>query len=300
MSFPLPAGHGTPSTGTEHQTSLLAPGTPDRRPYSSMSKALFKTPPRPKAPPGTPASSSRSLSRRETLPKVLDQPKTVYLIRHGQSLGQAAPSDTRRTDRSLQDCRLSPLGVEQARRIPKLLGDPAYQAIQLVLCSPLARAMETAILAFPDKPIRIHHDLREIGDTTVPENIPLADAFQSLCHDMEHADIRFVSALPSGWPRRHDVSPRVLRRRQVQNLLQESLATDTTVCPEHITVVAVVCHYHVIRAALADAGGNRQQRRRDGPTVSPENAKPIRCVLTVHGELLLAGEEKKEGGGGGE
>ena len=98
--------------------------------------------------------------------------RTVYLIRHGQSQGQV--SKNRQTDPSLTDCGLTETGREQARNIVHWFPTRAdYERIDWVLSSPLTRAIETAVLAFPNnRPILCHYDLREIGNTTIPENIP--------------------------------------------------------------------------------------------------------------------------------
>jgi broad specificity phosphatase PhoE len=246
----------------------------------------FQTPPRPRAIPKTPLSSIRRSAKQEPRKRLLDAPKRVYLIRHGQSLGQASSPASRLNDASLQDCKLSPLGIEQARNIPELLGAKVYQSIQLVLCSPLARALETAILAFPDKQIRIHHDLREIGNSKIPENIPLSDSVQSFTN--KHDNLSQASPTPKGWPCRHDASPRVLRRDQVRRLLQYGLATDESVAGPDVTCLAVVCHYHVIRAALSDPYSSVSSTM-----IQPQNAVPIKCILDVYGVLQLADDEEE-------
>ncbi|GKZ00484.1 hypothetical protein MPSEU_001000900 [Mayamaea pseudoterrestris] len=246
----------------------------------------FQTPPRPtQGAARTPLSSVRRSRRKEPTKHILDEPKTIYLIRHGQSLGQAASPEDRLTNAALQDCRLSPLGVEQAHAIPDILGKQVYDSIQLIICSPLARAMETAILAFPDKSIRVHHDLREIGSSKVPENVPRSDSFESLRH--LHSDVALAPSTPAKWFRRHDVSPRVVRRDQVRKLLHHSLALDESLCPPNVHCIAVVCHYHVIRAALADpysaAASSLSQS-----IIQPQNAVPIKCILDVFGVLRLS------------
>ena len=58
------------------------------------------------------------------LPLNLDLPvKNVYMIRHGQSLGQVAHLHglNRRTDARLRDCDLTGKGRDQARAIPSSL-----------------------------------------------------------------------------------------------------------------------------------------------------------------------------------
>ena len=74
--------------------------------------------------------------------------KKVYLIRHGQSeynlLHGGGLSDSGSgVDPMVFDAPLTELGKEQARGI-ELPEDP-----ELVVCSPLTRAVQTALLAFP-------------------------------------------------------------------------------------------------------------------------------------------------------
>jgi broad specificity phosphatase PhoE len=187
--------------------------------------------------------------------------------------------------------------MEQAKNIPALLGDD-YPKIQRVLCSPLKRALETAVLAFANTsssssvsiPIDIHYDLREIGDASIPENQPLAETVSSFVEQYECIRVLPATAtsseallLHSQWPRRHDASPKVLRRNQVRRLVSDYIIRQQQMLlekeEEKLTCIAVVCHYHVIRAALSDPYDIR------GSMVQPKNAMPIRCVLDEYGIL---------------
>jgi hypothetical protein len=99
--------------------------------------------------------------------------------------------------------------------------------------------------------------------------------------------------------------PNVLRRREyMQYILNWLAATRTESC------VAVVCHYHVIRAALALAtatttttrgtgttlkkqqrGTMRQSKNHYHTAIEPQNAQPIKSYLcTATGQLTLAEE----------
>jgi hypothetical protein len=108
-----------------------------------------------------PPSASRRPSPGQSPKRI--EPKKIYLIRHGQSLGQVADPEARENDPSLTDCGLTEEGKKQAENIKQLLGEEAYNEIELVLTSPLTRAVHTSLLAFPDKPIICQYDLREIG-----------------------------------------------------------------------------------------------------------------------------------------
>ena len=116
-----------------------------------------------------PLSSSLSvLPLAHHTPDQQQRYKTIYFIRHGESLGQIATTQDRRHNMKLKDCGLSPLGIRQSQHqlryffheIPK---------IELVLCSPLTRAVQTAILAFGS----------DIDATTPPSNRDHSDRWQA-------------------------------------------------------------------------------------------------------------------------
>ena len=68
---------------------------------------------------------------------------------------QRASRQDRKNDPGLIDCGLTHQGVYQATVIPNLLGSDRYRRIGLVVSSPLTRAVQTAVLGFPTKPIVI-------------------------------------------------------------------------------------------------------------------------------------------------
>jgi broad specificity phosphatase PhoE len=195
----------------------------------------------------------------------------------------------------LIDCGLSALGIWQAREmIPQLLGQDTVDAIELVITSPLTRALQTSVLAFPDKPILCHYHLREIG-SMIPENIPrpmkqvLIDLQQQL-GDITVDRVDVETLRPDHWPKRHDTPPKVIRRDHVRAVFQW-IAQHR---PEQ--TIAVVCHYHVILAALADprttqtcTHSNQTTTVTTTTSISPENATPIKCYLEAEtGKLSLA------------
>ena len=151
------------------------------------------------------------------------EPKLVYLIRHGESMGQKAPSrKARQTDPSLQDCGLSDTGIQQALGLAQQLRSLQQQSnVELVLSSPLTRALQTALTAFPNQPILCHYHLREIG-SPIPENCPRPMArvlqdLQRLNHDTARVDHQQLQ--PPDWPRTD--SPKVVRsRHHVPNVFQ--------------------------------------------------------------------------------
>jgi broad specificity phosphatase PhoE len=240
-------------------------------------------------------------------------PKTIFLIRHGQSLGQVAKYKIRQTDVALTDCGLTGLGREQASNIRELLKNE--EPIQLVVTSPLTRAMHTTCLAFggdevmmdtedtedietrppPSLPLPIlcHYHLREVG-SMIPENIPrpmaqvLRDLRTAGVPDHVVSRIDTTSLRPESWPHRHDTPPRVVRRDRIGQVLQWLAMARTETC------IAVVCHYHVIRAALHDpyyvpTRGNTRGAAAAAEDIQPVNGCPIKCHLCpVTGRLTLA------------
>lgn len=175
--------------------------------------------------------------------------KTIYLIRHGESLGQLANEKRRRSDNNLRDCQLSDTGIIQAKDIINRINEEDnnvdYDTIELVVCSPLTRAIQTAILAFPNKPILIDYNLREVG-TMIPENIPrsIKDVLYDLNINKNHQNIDYITLKPDNWPRNHDQTPNVIRKDQIRQSIQYLVTNRSE------SIIAVVCHYHVIRAAL--------------------------------------------------
>jgi broad specificity phosphatase PhoE len=267
--------------------------------------------------------------------------KTVYLIRHGESLGQCAENrHQRQTDSTLLDCGLSERGIEQALALKQCLqttmttisscstndtdtvaaaADAESECsimahIQLVLCSPLTRALQTACLVFgqddgdeddgtetssgskdratigssnctaptkepanqstgetapepappcaPFLPIVIHYHLREIG-SKIPENIPRPPAVVQhhlqtvpspmISRRVLDTQVNFTLLLPEPtWPNDTTTAssttgssvPNALRRESIADILQWLAHARKETC------IAVVCHYHVIRAAL--------------------------------------------------
>lgn len=204
--------------------------------------------------------------------------KIIYLIRHAHSIGQAARMNgwDRNTDPRLLDCGLTNKGESQALGIPKLFSQEQYESIQLVVSSPLTRALKTALLAFPEKNIIVNYDLREIG-SRVPENQPRAidkvidDLKDLVSHRPECLMLDVTSLKPSDWPR--DVSPSVLKRDRIRKVFQYLYRE------REETSIAICCHYNVIRSAVVD-----------GPQLRPENALPINCVLFSNGDLVIADE----------
>jgi broad specificity phosphatase PhoE len=202
--------------------------------------------------------------------------KTIYLIRHGESQGQAARSDgISRNHISLLDCGLTRRGQSEAMHVPKRFTREELESIQLVVSSPMSRALNTALLGFPEKHIIVHYDLKELG-SKIPENRPreMQEVLKDLQHLVDERNERTTldvkSLLPEGWPWRYsrpNVKGNDHLRRVFQWLYHE----------RDESTMAVVCHYNVIRSAVS----------RNGSSLHPENALPIRCELYSNGELVV-------------
>ena len=202
--------------------------------------------------------------------------KTVYLIRHGQSQGQASRKNgIRRDDKTLLDCNLTNRGISEAKHLPKLFTEEQLKSVELVISSPMTRALHTALLGFPSNDIIAHYDLRELG-TKIPENIPreMKDVLRDLEpvwseRDFESVKFDVESMQPEDWPWRY--SPNIKQK----DLVREAFRWMYQEREEN--VIAVVCHYNVIRSAMVR-----------GNSIRPENAVPIRCKLYSSGILFEA------------
>ncbi len=76
--------------------------------------------------------------------------KQILLIRHGESLAQASKGfGGKRNFPAMTDCCLSSQGEEQ---VQQLAGADFLNDVDLVVSSPLSRALETAQGLFNDKP----------------------------------------------------------------------------------------------------------------------------------------------------
>ena len=231
--------------------------------------------------------------------------KTIYLIRHGHSQGQVASSNglDRKSSPELLDCGLTKIGESQARNLSEdCFTQGELDSIELVISSPLTRALHTALVGFPRHDILVHYDLREIG-SKAPENEPrnMVDVLNDLspviqarsCHNSNPDDtnsrgssegsinaryskqkaspsLDFKSLQPHDWPR--DYRPNVVKRDRLRKLL-EWLYNE-----RQETTIAIVCHYNVIRSLIVDSSTLN---------IRPKNAMPICCLLHSNGDLIL-------------
>ena len=96
--------------------------------------------------------------------------KTIHFIRHAQSMHNARvlevpDEDIARRDPSLRDAPLTALGLRQAQGLAAEVTQ--LREIELVITSPLTRAIQTTLNAFADHPARriVEHRHREHQDS---------------------------------------------------------------------------------------------------------------------------------------
>ena len=87
--------------------------------------------------------------------------KTISFIRHGNSIGNSYKGTLteQRLDKGLIDSPLTDLGREQASVLRGKLNNNSYD---MIISSPLSRAMETASIVFPNRKIKILNILAEV------------------------------------------------------------------------------------------------------------------------------------------
>ncbi|CAB9530148.1 PGAM [Seminavis robusta] len=229
------------------------------------------------------SSSKQTKTRKGRSSDAAAYPKTIYLIRHGHSQGQAAKQNglDRKRDPQLVDCGLTNKGIHQAHEIPSILqrlnGRQQLPKIDLVISSPLTRAMETAVLAFQKftpqpPPFLIHYGLRELG-SSIPENHARGNIEHTLAYIQEKhglvEGLRIDSETlkPPGWPAEDGHDQHLSRTERIPQIFQW-IATHRSE-----QSIAVVCHYNVIRSALQNGGPK------------PKNALPIPCLLYPDGRI---------------
>ena len=145
----------------------------------------------------------------------------------------------------------------------------------------------------------MHYDLREVGSSQVPENIPrpLSVVLSDLQQQQEtggpkyHLDnLDATSLQPAQWPRRHDASPREVRRDRIRSFVTEYLAQR----PEQ--VICIVAHYNVIQTVLQHSESlvhsTTPRTNKEEQVVRPRDAIPIPCVLDATGIHLLQDEHQ--------
>jgi len=131
--------------------------------------------------------------------------KEIVFIRHGHSLGQAASRHDRKHDDGLIDADLSHKGKSQAHELAKVMKINEVNP-QLILSSPLTRAMKTALIVFDGRPVVVHPGLAELNShKPIPEN--KGRSLKELSKDESLANLGFtnrvdLSEVDGTWPLR--------------------------------------------------------------------------------------------------
>lgn len=178
--------------------------------------------------------------------------KFIIALRHGRSLAQDAPS-ARLWSPELADCGLSSAGWRQAELLRVTL---AEDDLDLIVCAPLTKALQTALAAFQDLncPIVVHPALA--GDRggppeATPRTVEELNQDEALTSLPRFWALDF-SLLGTGWPEERPAAG-------VQAFLPWIRER-----PE--TRIAVVGIFGVLRRLLPEV-------------VDFPNCKPLRCVL---------------------
>ncbi|MFO7805913.1 MAG: histidine phosphatase family protein [Paracoccaceae bacterium] len=134
-------------------------------------------------------------------------PKRIHFIRHAQSehnarAAEAPDEDVLRRDPTLRDAQLTELGHTQARALAQEVSQ--LHDIELVVVSPLSRAIQTAIAAFERHPAPrliqpLHREMQESYCDIGQSPAHLAKAFPTF--DFDHLDDPWWhSDTLDGWP----------------------------------------------------------------------------------------------------
>mmetsp|Transcript_54051 Transcript_54051/g.171512 ORF Transcript_54051/g.171512 Transcript_54051/m.171512 type:complete len:252 (+) Transcript_54051:89-844(+) len=93
-----------------------------------------------------------------------NKPKIIHLIRHAESEFNRHYENTS-SDPMIPDAPITPKGVNQATALRKTLSGGAAGELhpppEVVMASPLTRALQTAVVAFPDANVEVEPLIRE-------------------------------------------------------------------------------------------------------------------------------------------
>jgi broad specificity phosphatase PhoE len=296
-------------------------------------------------------------------------PKRLYLIRHGQSMGQIATKlgMDRKRDSRLLDAGLTELGVQQAQQLTQLWKNvnhttriivdkesprgnkgyninhhqhlhhddddddgnaddnhdttqysflEKYASPDLVISSPLTRAIHTALLGFPGRKIVLCSELAEIGSYS-PENTlrsitEIRNDLMGKSHPpflpMETTTTTTTIAAPIQWNVDHSRISTTSRntnttkiattsqspyyyeskRNRIQAIRRFLRYLYTERSEE---CIAVVCHYNVIQCIMDDDSmredaSSTKITTMTNNTIRPQNATPILCDLYANGRVV--------------
>ena len=132
--------------------------------------------------------------------------KTFYIFRHGQSSYNLAG----RTQGQTNDSVLTELGKEQARLVGQKLAD---KGIEIILCSPLTRAKQTAQLANESLRVPIVDDTRfievNVGEIEGMHHTEIAAKFGEKYKQWRSLDVKYENLRFEGGESKKEVRQRV-------------------------------------------------------------------------------------------
>jgi len=182
------------------------------------------------------------------------QPRRVFFLRHGESEGNV-------TEKDIPDPLLTQTGLDQAESWEGIMNE---FGVELVLVSPLRRAVQTACLAFANEnmPMKLCREAREF-EWHLKENSILStpDELRSLLAELPRGDeVTNVDGALTETPSDEEESMEHLRAMLAR-------------CPAR--TVAVVCHGGVMKALTPP----------DEPWA--DNAEMLECTWTRDERLVV-------------
>ena len=188
--------------------------------------------------------------------------KTVYFLRHGETNHNVNNNDE-------PDTLLTDLGVQQVSSWRQAFGSKDYQDLEVVLVSPLRRAIQTACYAFEDAdvPMCFCKHARELWwHQAQCRGVPLEELAEFVCELPRGDEIKDFEMLEEGdewWdPENEAVED---DNRALEQRARQSIQKLLHVLGERSeTKIAVVCHWGVINQLAG---------------VSVDNAELVSCVL---------------------
>lgn len=183
--------------------------------------------------------------------------KTVWFVRHGQAEHNVLyESGDVGGCKALLDPLLTARGRAQAAQVAEdpmlqtaLVQDPSDGGVELAVCSPLRRTVQTALgamrgwaQAVPGRRIVLHADLQETGEVSCDTGLPLE---QLRKHFADEEGLLDFGELREGWERKvwpYNDSGEALRLRTAR--------FSAWLCRRPESRIAVITHHNLLAALL--------------------------------------------------
>ena len=197
--------------------------------------------------------------------------KTILFFRHGESEANINPNHD---NQEILDAILTPLGIEQAHSWSEdSTLTETLASVEVCLCSPLRRAMQTAALVFQNQyhvPIIVNRYAREkwwhLYQCRGVKHAEIVQYSNSLCRDIEQVDR--LKEVNKFWNPEEESAAMVDKTpNEFAQLSVEAIQKFLYICQTHeAKTLAVACHWGVIHELLG---------------VEPTNAELLVTELTV-------------------